>query len=179
MRDNDLIRLFRPIIQDGLIALGLGVIPVVQAYQPTQQGVSSSSTVYYHKIGDHRYGFLGRTNKWDQNSSTMVHTEIQQYETTFQINALAIQDPNDTNSYTASDLVNAVASIMQSDNTRRILMASEVGILRVTDVRNPYFADDKDRFEASPSFDFTLTHKMVNVSTEPIVESVEYGIYRV
>lgn len=170
MTDNQLIQLFLPIIQAGLIADGFTNVITKQANQPTQQGVNSGPTVYFFKVASKRYGFLGRLDQWDSVSTTMVHTESQYYETTFQISALVRQLPTTPNQYTASDLVNEVASIIQSDNARDILNASGVGILRVTDISNPYFVDDRDQFEASPSFDFVLTSQASRVGTTPVVE---------
>lgn len=178
MKDNDLIQLFLPIINAGLVTLGYTGVVVKQTYEPTQQGVNTVPTVYFYKLFDHRYGFRKASDKWDEVNSEMVHTEEQKYETTFQISALVIQDPANI-SYTASDLVNDVAAIMQSVATINTLEAQGVGIYRVTEVRNPYFTDDKDRNEASPSFDFTLTHTQTIVSTVPVIETTEFGIYRV
>lgn len=179
VRDNDLIRLFRPIIQAGLVAQGYSNVDVIQSNQPTQQGIPSTPTVYFFKVGDKRFGFLGREDIWDAPASTMRHVETQYYETTFQVSALVLINPQNTNQYTASDLVNAVAAIMQSDKTRAILNAADVGILRVLSVNNPYFIDDRDQFEAAPFFEFTLVHQQVLEDTTPIVEGIELEIYRV
>jgi hypothetical protein len=179
MRDNDLIRLFRPIIIAGLADRGIEDATVKQAYQPTQQGINTNPCVYFFKVGDRRYGFLKRSDVWDEDESVMVHTERQRYETTFQINALVRQNPGDTAGFTASDIVNIVSDILQSDSTIKILQNAEVGILRITEVRNPYFMDDRDQFEASPSFDFVLLHNQDYITTTPIVERTEFGIYRV
>lgn len=176
MTDNQLIQLFLPIIQAGLIADGFTNVQAKQANQPTQQGANTGPTVYFFKLNNKRYGFLGRWSKWDTITSKMVHTESQYYECTFQVSSLVRQSPYTPNQYTASDLVNEVASIMQSDNTRTILNNSGVGILRVTDVLNPYFVDDKDQFEASPSFDFTLTYQQSRVTTDPVIQSYDYVI---
>ena len=179
MTDNDLIRLFLPIINAGLAADGFTGVVAKQANQPTQQGINTGPTVYFYKLGDHRYGFLGRFDEWDTLNSIMVHTETQYYESTFQVSALALQNVHNPNGYTASDLVNEVASILQSDYARDRLMLSNVGILRVQDIVNPYFLDDRDQFEASPSFDFVLTYKQTRVSTDPVLESVELNINRI
>lgn len=179
MTDNDLIKLFLPIINAGLIVDNFTGVAVKQSNQPTQQGINTGPTVYITKIGNRRYGFLGREDVWDEINEIMVHTESQWYETTFQVSALVLQNVYNTDTYTASDLVNDVASIMQSDKTRNILMASNVGILRVTDVSNPYFVDDRDQFEASPSFTFTLTYRQDRISTNPMIESYELDINRI
>jgi len=168
--DNDLIRLFLPIIQAGLIADGFMDVTVKQSNQPTQQGVNSSPTVYFFKVSNKRYGFLGRFDEYNETQGEIVHTESQYYETTFQVSALVRQFPITPNQYTASDLVNEVASILQSDKTLAILNAAGVGILRVIDITNPYFTDDMDQFEASPSFDFTLTYQASRVSITPMVQ---------
>ena len=179
MQDNQLIELFLPIINAALLADGYQGVNTKQSYQPTIQGVNTGPTVYFYKISDRRYGFLRRTDVWDIDALEMVHSEVQQYTTTFQVSALVRQNPSNVNTYTASDLVNEVAAIMQSDSTRQQLRAKGVYILRVEDIANPYFSDDRDQFEASPSFDFTLTHDMIRVSTIQAVDSVTLDIQRV
>ncbi len=179
MRDNELIQVFLPIINDGLTAQGFTDVTVRQSYQPTQQGASSGPSVYFYKLYDRRYGFLKRENIFNADDHVMEHIETQFYETTFQVAAWSIQDPSDIDSVTASDLANIVAGIMQSDSARLTLADNDIGILRVTDVTNPYFVDDKGRNEASPSFDFTLTHRQVVVTEENILQSVEVDVYEV
>lgn len=169
MTDNQFIQLFLPIINAGLIADGFTGVSVKQANQPTQQGINLNPTVYFYKVANKRYGFLGRKDKWDTVMTRMNHTEAQYFETTFQVSALVRQFPITPDQYTASDLINEVASIMQSDNTRDILNQSNVGILRITDVRNPYFIDDRDLFEASPSFDFVLISQTFRTTIDPII----------
>jgi hypothetical protein len=176
--DNTLIQLFLPVINEGLIADGFTDVVVQQAYQPTQQGIPTAPTVYFYKTHTKRYGFLGRFDEWSDELSTMVHTERQYYETTFRIQTLVLQNVNYP-SYTAADLADEVASILQSDKTREIFNAQEVGILRVQDITNPYFTDDRDNFEALPSFDFTLLYLNDRLSTNPIIDSYESGIYPV
>jgi hypothetical protein len=178
MTDNDLIKLIVSILNAGFTAQGL-TVSVRQSFQPTKQGVNNGAQVFFTKISDGRYGFLKRKDVYNTLTQTFDHEETQLYESTFQVNALAIQDPSDINSLTASDYVNLAASIIQSDYARSVLIAENVGILRVTAVRNPQFVDDKDRFEASPSFDFTLTYSRSLLSTTPVVESYEHKIARV
>ena len=99
----------------------------------------------------------------------MVHTENQKYETTFQLSVLATQFPATPTQYTASDICNLCAAILQSSVAIQAFEAQGVGIERVTDVRNPYFTDDRGQFEASPSFDYVLTHNQTITSTTPII----------
>jgi hypothetical protein len=177
MLDNQLIQLFVPIISAGLIAQGYTGVKVKASYQPTQQGTENVPVVYFYKVFDRLYGFLHRYDYWDSNASQEVHTETQVYETTFQIMAYAQQDPANINSVTASDYANIVASILQSDSSRETMQASDVQILRVTDVRNLSMINDQDQFQYVPSFDFVLTHEQSVVTTSPVVESFTPGIY--
>lgn len=165
--DNQLIQVFLPIINDALIADGFLDVIVKQSAQPTAQGIPTAPMVFFSKIGNTRFGFLKREDVWDTLTSSFIHYERQYFETTFQVSALALQDPKDTTKPTASDLINEVASIMQSDSTRDILNASGIGILRIRDVTNSYFIDDHDNFEASPTFDFTLVYLNTRSSTSP------------
>ena len=159
LTDNQIIQIFLPIINNALVVDGYTGVTVKQANQPTMQGIDTNK----------RYGWLGRNDVWDTMSSQMVHTETQYIESTWQMQALVLQNPATPNQYTASDLVNEVASIMQSDSTRTILNNNGIGILRVGDLINPYFVDDHDNFEASPSFDFVLIYQNTRTSINPII----------
>lgn len=179
MQDNALIALIIATIIAGEQAAGITGTPIAQAFQPTMQGVNTEPTAYLYKIGDRRYGSLLRLDVWDKTSETMVHTELQKYETTFQISALFTQDPNTPTQMTASDLLNLIASILQSSVTIAAFQAQEIGILRVMDVRNPYFTDDRGQNEANPNFDFVIEHKQVIQTTSPVVEETVLQIITV
>lgn len=179
MKDNELIKATIRILIDGEASRGIAGTPILQAFQPTEQGVNKMPTAYIFKISDRRFGFPFRESRWDVDSSKMISTMLQQYETTFQLSALSTQNPSTPNENTASDLLNLMASILQSETAIRAYETTQpyaIGILRVTDVRNPYFRNDREQNEASPSFDFTLTHKQVIRTETPIVESAEFNI---
>lgn len=176
MRDNELIQLFLPIITNGLSVRGLSDVEVVQAFQPEQQGMQSGRTVYFYKLFNHRYGVFSTESSWD--GAQEIQTTLQPCETTFKITTYAIQDPTDVNSLTASDLANIVADILNEQATVETLAAQEVGIYRIADVGNGYFIDDKNRHEAAPSFNFTLTHKYTSTTVINPVSGLVPGIYR-
>jgi hypothetical protein len=175
--DNSLIQIFLPIINAGLIADGFTGVTVKQANQPTQQGIDTGPTVYFFKVSSKRYGWLGRNDVWNPNTMQMQHFESQYFESAWQMQALVLQDPTTPNQYTASDLISEVSDIMQSDNTRAILNSSGIGILRITDITNPYFTDDRDNFEAIPSFDMTFVYENVRTSVDPVVTQFSAEIY--
>lgn len=180
MNDLQLFILLKATMAAGLTRAGVAGVEVKQNFQPIQQGPNTAPTIYLFKIGDRRYGSPRRAYVPNAAPALMDRTETQQMETTFQATALAVMGgPNDFNQLTASDLANTVAAIMQSDEGQAQLWAAGVGILRVTDVRNPPFTNDRKQFEFSPSFDFVLTHKRSLVSVAPAVVTTESGFYRV
>lgn len=176
MFDNQLIALVIATLVSQEQTAGIPGTPVKQAFQPTRQGVNTQPTAYLYKIGDRRYGFTHRSDCWDSTAKLMVHTETQQYETTFQMSALATQNPMTPTQYTASDILNLCAAILQSSATIQTFESRGVGIERVTDVRNPYFLDDREQNEACPSFDFVVTHKQILTATTPIITSTIINI---
>ena len=179
MLDNTIIALIISTLVAGETIAGIPGLPIAAAFQPTQQGVNTNPTIFIYKISDHRYGSMLREDIWDQVHSVMDHIESQQYETTFQISALATQNPKTPTQYTASDICNLCAAILQSDVAIQTMQAAGVGVMRVTEVRNPYFQDDRARFEASPSFDIVVTHKQTISSTIPIINAETIEVYEV
>jgi hypothetical protein len=174
--DSALIQLFLPIIKNGLIADGFNTVSVKQNYQPTMQGANTNPTLYFFKVASKRYGWLGRLDEWSTIDSEMVHTESQYFESMWQIMAMVTQNPATPDQFTASDLADEAASIMQSDNTRAILNDSGIGILRITDIINPYFTNDHDDYQSMPSFDFVLTGLNVREGTNPIISQFNSNI---
>lgn len=108
-----------------------------------------------------------------------VYIETEVYASTFQCSALATQNPANIESLTASDIANLAAYVLQSASVIAAFEAQCVGVLRIPLVRNPYFSDDRQRYEASPSFDFTITHQQTIITTVPIVTETEFNIDRV
>ena len=180
MNDKQLAALFMAQLLPAMQATsGLSGVKLARSFQSRQQGANSSPYVYFVKVGDHRYGHPERKDEYAAGSGDFTHTEIQQYESTYQFSAWVPQDPKDVTGLTESDILNTVSGIIQSDSILAAFRAQEVGILRVTDVRNPYIVDDHDQFEAVPSFDVTLTHKRTSVSTIPAVAAYDLNLSRV
>jgi hypothetical protein len=179
MLDNVLIPLIIDAIIAGEAAANIPGTPIAAAFQPDLQGVNSQPTAYLYKIGDQRVGQVARNEKWDRTNNLMVHTETQQYTTTFQVSALAQQNPATPNQYTASDILNLIASILQSSVTIATLEAQDVGVLHISDVRNPYFTDDYQRNEAAPNMDVVFCHKQVITTLSPIMSGYEFKILEI
>lgn len=158
---------------------GMASVKMARNFQPRQHGTSSGPYVYFYKLGDKRYGSPARKDQYAPITGDFQHVETQVYESTYQFSAWIPQDPTNTNGLTESDILNAVSGIIQSDAILSAFQAQGVGVLRVTDVRNPYIVDDHDQFEAVPSFDVVLTHKRQRVVTIPAVTAYEANISRV
>lgn len=119
----------------------------------------------------------GRT-AWD-GQFQMRRVEEQAWQSTYQVNALSVQNPNDVNQLTASDIVRSVRSVLQSSATIDLLQKAGVGILYVRQIRNTPFVDDRERNEYIPSFDFALTHNDVFIAPLEAIETVEFNAVRV
>lgn len=188
MLENDLFRGIKEVLTAGMAAQGQSSVIITQAYQPTNQGIPEQPALYVFKIGnDRRIGHPERKDEWVPADPSAVppvlahekHTETTWYESDFQISATSIKNPKDTAPLTAGDLANLAAGIMQGNAAMDGLRARGIGILRVREVRNTPFIDDKARFETNPSFDFTLTHEQVIISSVPYTDIAEFQLKRI
>jgi hypothetical protein len=181
MLDNALINLFATRLEAAALAGGWlsGGLPyaVVQKNPPTQEGVPTAPTIFFEKLFDDVYGWPALDYEHNvavppATQGTFTDTENQWCETTFQVSALVIQDPNDLTIPTASDVVNYVNRFLHTRASIEYFKGSSVSMLRVTKVRNPYFEDDRNTYEANPSFDITLCHQNSIQDTVPATNIV-------
>jgi hypothetical protein len=177
MTDNELIFLLAGQMDAALAQAGWSFL-TIQKYQPTQQGIPSDPAVFFEKLFDHPYGHPGNYLSLNADQLGFSETSVQVYESLFQISTLVIQDPMNMSLPTASDVANYIKMYLVTPRSRAVFMAQNVGLLRVTEVRNPYFEDDRHRFEAHPSFDMNLTYLRDIVLPVPGTNIVEEdGIY--
>jgi len=180
MNDKELFALFLTHLLPGLrTRTALPNLVLARSYQATQQGTVTAPTVYFFKVGDRRHGHVERAQQYNANTGLFDTAERQVYESTLQFTAWAQENTNSVTSLTNSDILNAAASIAQSDDFIASLRAACVGILRVTEVRNPYVFNEQSRFEAVPSFDLVLTYERSYSATTPRVDTFETDIKRV
>src|ERR1019366_5315092 len=156
------------VLNAGLTARGL-TETVQKDNQPRQQGVSSSAVILFHHVGTVNVGWVYRADVWNVGTGRFDHTEIQRRESRYQIGALAPQSPTDPTQPTPADFCLAAAAVMQSDATRATLLAGNVGVQHITDVRSTYFVDDKGQNEENTSFDVILSHQDSFVTVTPII----------
>jgi hypothetical protein len=171
MLDNALIAILATQLEAASSTAGWGYL-VAQKNQPSQEGVPTAPTIFFEKLFDHEYGYPMRTDTYQPTPDNYAHVETQVVETTFQISALVPQDPTDLTIPTASDVVGYMKLFIQNSITLAAFVSSQVSMLRVSEIRNPYAIDDKDRFEASPSFDLVLQHNRTITLSVPAAVKV-------
>lgn len=166
MTENQLIANLFTIIKTGFASRSISV-GMKQSYQPTQQGAPIGPVVFLHKIADNEYGYPQRIDVWNSQTEEMEHTETQNVETTFQVNATCTQIPANTTQLTAGDYVKTAARILGSDTTVVALKALGIGIYRIQKITTTRFTDERAQYEPSPSFDFTVRYQTVETTTLP------------
>lgn len=179
MTDNELGILLRAQLLAGLARHGLSSVDVLANYQPTTQGRPGEPTIFFFPVSDNRYGWQHRRDQFLPLEDRTVTEERQWVESSFQVMALSEADPADMMKPTAKDLLNMAAMVIGSANFVQAIRAEGVGVQRVTALRNPYFVNDQGQFEASPSFDFTVTHMRAIIEQARTAESVEVAIHRI
>lgn len=178
MTDNELGILLRDQVLAGLARQGTS-LPVVMAYQSQTEGRVNGAAAYYFPLADKRYGWQGRTRRFDISTQELLTTERQQMESTFQFYALAPQDPSNLALPTPKDLVNLLAMICNSQLFVQGMRLGGAGVQRITPVRAPFFVNDRSQFEASPSFDITISHLRQITDVTPVTVEVTRSIHSI
>lgn len=158
MTDNQIIQFMAEQLDAASAASGW-FYPVLQKNNPTLEGIPTFPAIFFEKLFDHHYGWP--IEQWTYNSppqDNFSQGEMQLIETTFQISTLVIQDPENLAMPTASDVANYIKLWLSHWVTLDVFRSQNVGVLRISQIRNPYFEDDRHRFEAHPNFDLVLTH---------------------
>jgi len=137
----------------------VGPVIVIQKNSPTQQGTVTGKSVYLEKLFDLPRGWP-MTTYTPVDAFNVTESVEQLYETNFRISSLSWQDPAlpDAQVVTASDIVNQINLFFMLPSRQLMLTALGVRILRISEVRNPYFENDDHQFEAHPNFDIVTTH---------------------
>lgn len=169
----------RAALEAWFVAVGLNPVNVARAYQPTQQGQLPGNVLYFQPFPMRRVGWPQRKDEFDPDTLEFVHEESAQFEQTYQFTALTDPEQPSVQLPQAADILRAASAALQSDTGMGVLRAAGVGVLRVTELRLGYATDDRDQFEAEPSFDVTLTYRNgFTDRIEPVV-GFEVEIHRV
>lgn len=178
MTQNETIALILSTIANMMAAQGYPV-DTQTAYQPTGQGTQVAPYVALHTVASRRYGYPEAVDTYNPATAAFDRTETYWLEETYQVTAIAIADPRNPSAPTSYTYATRAAACLQSDQARRILLANGVGFLRISEVRTPYFRDDRDRNEMAPSFDFVVTRQEFLNYSVPVIVDAEIDIHRV
>lgn len=154
-------------------------VDVQAAFQPTNQGTQVAPFIAIHYVSSRRYGFPQVVETYNASTTSFDRVESYILEETYQFTAYAMADPANTTPPTAYDYAKRAAAVLQSAQLRGILLKYGIGFQRVTDIRTPFFIDDRERQEMSPSFDFTITREETVNYSVPVVVDTEIDIHRV
>ncbi len=179
MNDNVVIRHLIAAMRTGLDSLGMQSVKIKQGYQRRQGITETGPTVYLHKVIAARVGFQSRKDVFNPANNNFDHTETIWRAPTWQVDGLSTQDPSSLIQLTASDIVEATADVLQLASTRETLLRNNIGIQRITTVRQDYFLNDRERHQQRPSFDFVLVYRHEIRSTVPQVTDSRCLINRV
>jgi hypothetical protein len=177
MRDMELFSLVFGLLAQEAPKRGLVGMEYTQRYQPTQEGINDGPTLYAFKVGAKRYGYRGVKQIPDIDAPTgMKRIETQAMETTLQF---SVVQPIATGmgDLTHSDRLNAVASVMQSPDFQKLLIANGASILRITEVRTPQVINDYSQWEENPSFDAVFKHDDVWIDGVQEAKTFEFRLY--
>lgn len=166
MSEYELIRIFRPLIIDGLTSVGIENVGVFMGYQPTKQGATDRA-VYFHAVSDILKGYPKKSDFFDNDTGKMMHEEAQLIEATFQINTIV--KFNETLSST--DLAYYVSAILQRDSTIQTLASFGIGLYHIGEIRKMYFKNFNDENEAETSFDIVLQYERKIINEVGVISS--------
>jgi hypothetical protein len=181
--DNTLFALIADTLDAASALAGWNYV-TVQRDQPSPQGAVTVGTVYLERQFDDRYGWPAVSSQYNPPNpnappnpqGTYTKTELQWIEARFQVSAMVIQNPANLTIPTALDVVRQAAQYINA----RSIVKNGVSILKVGQVRNPWDKDDRDIYEATPSFDLVVQYQAELDFTVPATNIVkETGIYPV
>lgn len=152
-------------------------VEIVQGYQPTTQGVPDGPALVLYAVTDVDYGWVKRSQVWDEPTQQFVTQETQIRETTLQVNAVI---PGiGLSAETPAELCSRARAHLRSDVVLADLRASGLSILRVRDTRRVWTAQaDGGQPESNPSFDVTVRHSDILTATAPAVTATAIIIER-
>jgi len=145
---------------------------VIQKHNLTQEGIPAAPTVFFEKLFDDAYGWPMTKRTPDAENKIFTDVTMQLWEATFQISAMVRQVETDLALPSASDVAQHLKMFLQTPTVMRRLRAMGIGLLRVTNVRNPYFQDDRNQIEANPNFDLVVTYNRTISMTTPGTDKV-------
>ena len=152
-------------------------VEVRQAFLPnTAQSNSMLPTIWIYPGLTRNYGFKFDTVRPDPLVADAFEVdETQVKETTLHLYGTTPDDG--TGGPTTLDIVNMAAMACQSNAMVAAAIKAGGGVLRVTEVQDPIPINEFERFEPSPAFTVTLTHRLTVTDQLPAVQEGPIEVY--
>jgi len=149
-----------------------------QNFQPTQQARPEGKAVYFKRLFGKRYGWPGVAYDFVPDRDNFDRSEAQIVETRYQF---SVTTPADTDpaAITHFDILEGVASGLQSPRFLAYLKAAGAQVLRIVDMNNVPFKNDQDQFEDYPTFDAIFLYVNEYVDEVEKLTATEAKIYPV
>lgn len=179
MRDNEMFILLRENLLREYRYRNTSLPEVRKAFQPEQQGIPETPTLYLHKIADVRVGSPGVREVMDKEAGVMREITTQIMIANFQVMATVLTDDADPLAMTAPDLLKEAAAIMQSRRFQRAAIGGGANFLRVGQIQSVDVSGDFSGREIQPYFEFSLNHTDVTVIEIPVITGTEIRIRRI
>lgn len=178
MTPNETLALLIQSLSNGMTMVGYP-ISVLSSFQPTTQGTPVEPYLAITCAASRRYGYPQVLQDYNEATDMFDRVETYWLEETYQVTAYAISNPADVASPTAYVYATRAAAVLQSALLRGILLGVGVGFIRITDIRTPYFVNDRGQHEMTPSFDYTISRKEELVYSIPALSGAGVNIQRV
>lgn len=177
--ENRLWEILLPVVKAGVASLpGMAV---KRAYQPTTQGDGNAPRLLLHRAYSRRYGAQSTSQEWrvdEYGQGKMIAVDTWRKEDTYQANALVNREPEDEG-YTAKDALELLSAHLQSEPALMALKKEGIGVLRVNDITETPYEDDRGSYRVSVSLQFTITYKQTQEREVPVATGADFRIYRV
>jgi hypothetical protein len=170
MTDLELLALVQNQLSAAQVAAGYNYV-IIKAAQPTQQGTPSASSITFKKKWDIAYGFPQTSESFDSVNNIFTEITTQYVESYFEIGAFINEIPGEY-SPTGSDVIGMLQLYLSSAANLRILSANSAGMLRIRELTNLYYDNDKSQYQALPTFEWVITHQKVINNTAPFTSTV-------
>ena len=180
MRELDLFAALRVTLPPRVqLALGMPM-GYKMRWQSTQQARPSEPTVFFANIGVVRYGWPGKNSRWIDAQQKMLDVEEWRSEMTVQVSAQLPQDAvYDVGSITPNDAVQTIAAVMQNDGWLQAIKAYGMQVLRISQIRNMPYKNDRDQWEYVPMFDAVLCYTDITTAEGKLISQFEFKMYPV
>ncbi|MEX9216283.1 hypothetical protein AB7Z50_18530 [Providencia rettgeri] len=169
MTDNDVDIAIRKQLLIQLAEQGI-TIPVKAGFQSSKQGREENMVMFF-PISENGYGWQGR--KYDIQGRNANHQENQLSEKTYQVQALISRFDD----YTAGDVTAIVRMVVNSLPFVTTLKQQGIGVQRASNIRRPYFLNERGDYEQNPSFDFNVTFKRTVHFNTGVIQTLHPDIH--